>query len=413
MAAETKPDSLPLLWLLGSNAISLLGSSITTIALPWYVLQSTGSAAQAGLVGAVSVMPALVAGIIGGSLVDRLGAKRVALAEDVSSAVAVALIPLLHQKVGLSFWSLLVLVFAASLLNVPGETARYALLPELAARAGWRLERANAAFQGNGYAAALLGPAVAGLLIALVGVTSVLWIDAASFLISAVIVSIAVPNRRAASEKSAPGGALRELFAGIRFLAHDRLLRALAIGLACGNLFGLGALFAVMLPVYATDAFGSAAVLGVLVAAQGAGQLIGAGAFAMVGHRLPRRLVWSMGFLLNPLRFGMLAVALPLPVLLVVLVGAGVVSGAFTPLLVTVLHERVPASLHGRVFAVFAAMGSIAVPLGIALSGMLVERWGLQLTAAGLAAISSLVGLAMLRSGALTSPAIAEYGVGT
>src|SRR5215208_7975706 len=131
-----------------------------------------------------------MAGVVGGPVVDRIGFKRTSVVADLAGAVTVALIPLLYYTIGLAFWQLLVLVFLGGFLDAPGHTARQSLVPDLAGRARMRIERANAAFQGIQHAAFLLGPPLAGVLIALFTSGNVLWIDAATFVFSAALVSV-------------------------------------------------------------------------------------------------------------------------------------------------------------------------------------------------------------------------------
>ena len=169
---------VPLLALLGANAVSEIGNVLAFVAIPWFVLQTTGSAARTGMTGAAFLLAAVVAGVVG-PVVDRMGFKRTSIAADLAGAVTVALIPLLYHTIGISFWQLLALVFLGGFLDAPGHTARQSLGPDLAGRARMRIERANAAFQGIQHASFLLGPPLAGLLIALLSPGNVLWIDAA------------------------------------------------------------------------------------------------------------------------------------------------------------------------------------------------------------------------------------------
>src|SRR6188768_1217951 len=116
-----------------------------------------------------------------------------AIVSDLVSGLAVAAVQLLYHTIGLAFWQLLALVFLGALLDVPGLTARRAMMPELAQRANVPLVRANASFEAIQHLSFLLGPPAAGLLIATFGAANVLWIDAASFLVSIALVAVAVP----------------------------------------------------------------------------------------------------------------------------------------------------------------------------------------------------------------------------
>lgn len=113
--------------------MSVTGSQLTLIALPWFVLQTTGSATQTGLAGAFMSLPQFVSGVLGGAFVDRFGYRRVSIVADLVSGFGISLVPLLFATVGLPFWQLLALVFVGALLAVPGLTARRSLLPDLRA----------------------------------------------------------------------------------------------------------------------------------------------------------------------------------------------------------------------------------------------------------------------------------------
>src|SRR6266849_754913 len=184
---------MPALALVAATAVSLIGSLLTLVALPWFVLQVTGSPAQTGLTGSFLALPQFVSGILGGAVIDRLGYRRVRIAADLVSGDGIVAIPLLYATGGLAFWQILALVFVGGLLAIPGLTARRAMLPELAEMAGWRLERMNAIFEGITYMALLVGPAAAGLLVTFMGAANVLWLDAATFVFSAALVRLAVP----------------------------------------------------------------------------------------------------------------------------------------------------------------------------------------------------------------------------
>ena len=104
---KTGVDRTPILMLLAASTISSLGNQITNLAVLWFVLETTGSAARTGLVGFFTLLPVALALFFGGALVDRLGHRRMSIIADIASAVTVALIPTLHHTVGLPLWALL------------------------------------------------------------------------------------------------------------------------------------------------------------------------------------------------------------------------------------------------------------------------------------------------------------------
>lgn len=368
------PRRLPVYALLIGNIVSLVGNNITAVALPWFVLETTGSAARAGFVGFAQLLPAFVAGILGGSLVDRFGYKQMSVVSDAVSGLAIAAIPLLYHTIGLQFWQLLVLVFVGAMLDIPGLTARRSALPELAKLADVPLARINASYEAAQHIASLLAPPAAGLLVALLGATNVMWVDAATFAVSAGAVAVAVPHIEPV--RAAVRGHWRaELLAGLRFIRQDRVLWPMAIVLALSNGFG-GSLYAVVLPYYAEDVLGSATELGLIFAAGGIGSLIGVTLYGSIGLRFSRRFFWMWGFGLAPISWWALLGEPPFAVILVAMAIGGVVTGPINPLMVTIRHERAPAQIRGRVFASYSAIGTAAQPVGMVTAGLLIEGIG-------------------------------------
>ena len=133
--------------LVSANAISTTGNMLTSLAVPWFVLQTTGSAAKTGLVAFATILPNALSGFFSGAIVDRLGLKRVSVLGDIASGVTVALVPLLYLTVGLPLWLLLALMLVGATLDAPGSAARSGLIPHVAARAAMPLERANSVLQ--------------------------------------------------------------------------------------------------------------------------------------------------------------------------------------------------------------------------------------------------------------------------
>lgn len=384
----------PIVALLAGNVVSIVGNMLTMVALPWFVLETTGSAAQTGLVGFFTALPGFIVGIFGGALVDRLGYKRVSVVSDLVSGFGVVMIPLLYLTIGIEFWQLLVLVFFGALLDIPGLTARRAMLPELTKQAGLRPEQVNSAFEGVQYLALLVGPPLAGVLIGWMGPSNVLWLDAGTFAISAACIAFGVPGRIRRLEAARGGRYIDDLKSGLRFLRTERVLFALAISLAVTNFFG-SALFAIVLPVFAKDIYDSATALGVIASAFGAGSLIGATIYGVVGHRLPRRAMWVGGYtLITAVPLTMLLTT-SLPIIVAVTVVCGVAGGPLNPLLVTVRHERIPEGLRGRVFATFSAISQVASPLGVVLAGFGIEHLSLAAVLGVMAVNYLVIGLAM------------------
>lgn len=384
----------PIYALLLASAISNVGNMLTMIALPWFVLETTGSASMTGVVGFVVALPNFVAGMFGGTLVDRLGYKRVSIVSDLVSGVGVMMVPLLYVTIGMAFWQLLFFVFIGALLDIPGITARRAMLPELTKQGGLRLEQVNSAFESVQYLALLLGPPLASILIGVMGAENVLWLDAATFVVSASLVALVVPAPVQVA-RTAGGRYLDELKSGLRFLRADRLLFSMAVSVGIGNFLG-ASLFSVIYPVFVKDEFGRASVLGILAAAFGIGGLLGAVVYGVYGHRVPRRAMWIASFMAVPAMLFVPLLTTSLPLILVVLMVSSIFTGPTNALMVTVRHERIPPPLRGRVFSTFSAITAVATPLGILLAGYAVESFGLDAPLLTIALAELALALAMV-----------------
>ena len=250
----------PLVSLLAADAVSLTGNAMGYVAVPWFVLQTTGSATLTGVAAALTFLPTVLASFFGGAIVDRLGFRRMSIASDLLSGATVALIPLLHVTVGIELWQLFALVFVGALFDAPGTTARRSLLPDLVELAGTRLERATGIAGAIQRGSLLVGAPVAGLLIGTIGATSVLWLDAATFAISALLVWRGVPAPAAKPQGETPGRYLADLREGLGFITRDRFVRTVVLTVLLTNF--LDAPIPVLFPVYAEEAFGSAVYLG-------------------------------------------------------------------------------------------------------------------------------------------------------
>ncbi|SKA97395.1 Major Facilitator Superfamily protein [Agreia bicolorata] len=369
--------------LLSAHAISQTGNVITAFAIPFYVLGLGGTGVEVGIAAFFSTVPVVVGGALGGVVVDRVGPRRAAIVADLISGATVLSIPILALTVGLPFWALLVLVFAGGLLDTPGQTARRVMLPRLTERAGIRLERSVGLLDGSERLARMIGATVAGLLVALMGPIAALFVNAATFAVSALLTWLFVAPAPAAAQTDVqasdePSGYRRDLAVGLRFVIHDPLMR-LIVGLVLITNLMDAARGSTLLPLYANDRLGGAAALGLLVAVMGGCALLGNIAFGFVAHRVGRRVTLVVCFTIagGPASAAF-ALSAPLPVLVAVTALAGLAAGALNPILGTVELERVPEHMRGRVFGLVNAGAWAGVPFGALLGGIAADTIGLN-----------------------------------
>jgi MFS family permease len=373
---------LPLVALLVADGTSLTGNAMGFVAIPWFVLETTGSAALTGVVAALTFAPTVLATFFGGAIVDRLGFRRTSVMADIASGVTVAAIPLVHVTVGIELWQLIVLVFLGALFDAPGATARRSLLPDLVELSGTRLERATGIGGAIQRGSLLVGAPVAGVLVAAIGATNVLWLNAATFAVSALLVARLVPVLAPHPDAPEPGRYLSELAVGVRFVARDPLMRMLVLMVLLTNF--LDAPFTVIFSVFALENFGSAVELGLMLGVFGGAALVGSLAYSAVGHRLPRRQTFVFSFLLAALPYLALSLLPSLPVTLALMAAWGLAAGPLNPVLATVAYERIPPHMRGRVLGATVAGAYLAIPAGALLGGLVVEQFGVAATLAAI-----------------------------
>jgi len=389
--------------LLSAHAVSQTGNVVTAFAIPFYVLELGGSGLEVGIAAFFATAPVVIGGPLGGVVVDRVGHRRASIVADLVSGGAVLAMPVLALTVGLPFWALLGLVFAAGLLDTPGQTARRVMLPALTDRAGVRIERSVGLLDGSDRLARLVGATVAGLLVATIGPVATLFVNAAAFAVSALVTRLGVPATPApavdAGEPAAPASYWSDLADGFRFVVGDPLMRLVVALVLVTNLFD-AARASSMVPLYADERLGGAAALGLLVAVMGGAALVGNVAFGFVAHRVPRRVTFAVCFALagGPPNAAF-ALGAPLPVLVAAVALAGLAAGALNPILGAVQFERVPGRMRGRVFGLVNAGAWAGVPLGALLGGIAVDTIGFTAAFGVVAVAYTLVTLTPLTGG--------------
>ena len=373
--------SIPIVAFFTGGAISYVGDMLTLLAVPWFVLQTTGSVTRTGITAFFATLPAVFSALFGSVLVDRLGYKLTSVIGDIASGVTVLLIPLLYHTVGLAFWQLLALVFVGGILKSPGVTARSAMVPELATLAKMRLERANAFSDGINRMSGLIGAPLAGVLIVAIGTSNLLWLDAASFGISALLIGLAVPGRVTAAHPHAHKQSyLASLWEGMRFIRHDTLIVSVVVVILLTNMID-AAFFSVVLPVFVRDHFGNAVPLGILVASLGGAGFVGTLIFGAIGHRLPRRATFGIGYTVGgALRFWVYLFFPVLPIMIAWNILAGLAIAPINPLLDTILQVRLPVAMRARVLGTIGAGALAGIPLGTFAIGYIVTWVGMPVT---------------------------------
>ncbi|MFF7995290.1 MFS transporter [Kitasatospora xanthocidica] len=403
----------PLAGVLTATAVSITGTRVSAIALPWFVLATTGSATMTGLVAFAEMAPYVLVKALTGPVVDRLGPRAVSWTTDAVSAAAAGLVPLLHARGLLPFWVLLVMVAVIGAMRGPGDLAKSVMVPEAADRARVPMERATGLSGVTERLASTIGPAAGGGLIALMGPLAGLAVNAATFALGSLIIAVALPRgigrpvaaagpadgaaAPSATGEEQDGGYWRMFREGFTFLRSEPLLLTVIVMVGITNLLDAG-FTTVLVPVWARESGNGPAAIGLTAGVMGATAVVGSLIAAAVASRLPRRTVFFVGFLLcGAPRFLVLALGAPMWAVLTVFAIGGFGSGFLNPILGAVLFERVPRRLLGRVHALGDSLAWVGIPLGGLVAGASVALFGLipSLLAAGAVyfATTSLAGL--------------------
>ncbi|HSK25737.1 MAG TPA: MFS transporter, partial [Jiangellales bacterium] len=258
---------------------------------------------------------------------------------------------------------------------------------------GWRLERANSVHEAVWGVAFLLGPGVGGVLIATVGAVGTLWVTAAGFALSLVMVSLVrLPGAGTPLPRDRPAGIWRGTREGLSYVWGDRLLRTLAVFLMVFVAVYLP-IEGIVLPTYFVEA-GAPARLGAVVMAMSAGGVLGALAYAAWGHLVARRTAFVVALVGACLAVLGMSVLPTFPALLALAAATGLLYGPVDPLANYAMQTRTPEHLRGRVVGVMTSAQYAAGPVGYLLVGPLVERAGPETAFVVLAVALLAVGVA-------------------
>jgi MFS family permease len=366
--------------------ISVVGDQFYLVALPWLVLQLTGSGLALGTILMTAAIPRAALMLVGGAVIDRFSARRVVMFTATTRGLLVGTVALLISRGVIQLWHLYLLTLAFGIADAFSFPAGPALIPTLVEPR--QLGPANAMLQSSTVVAQMVGPAPAGLVIRRWGIATALFCDALSFLaVLVAIVGLPVPPKAPPPAAGAPArpSMLHAIAEGVRAVWHDPPLLSLmglfaAINLCVAGPIGVG------LPVMAKLHFGSAATFGTFLSCFGGGTLAGvvlAGTLKRSRRLGLQMLVMSALTGLELIAIGLVLKAVVIATLMAAMgIGVGFVNVQFGAW----IQARVERVLMGRVASVlmFCAVG--LVPISYAAAGGLAQ-WSLPALFAGAGAL--------------------------
>jgi hypothetical protein len=377
------------LWV--GSTISQLGDQCYFIALPWLVLQITGSSLALGAVMMTAAIPRAVLMLMGGAVIDRFSVRTVLIVTAVGRALAVGVAAALTSLNAIAVWHLYTLALLFGTADAFSLPAVNALMPTVVPPDD--LRQANALFQGAMQTTTMVAPAPAGWAIKRWGVAPALWVDAISF-VSVIAALVRLPATRAVRPGGPPANVLRSIRDGFRYVLADVPLRNMMLLIGALNVCTTGP-FSVGLAWLAKTRFGSAAAYGSFLSSYGAGALAGMALAAWI-RRLHHR---GMVLLIIPATLGVGLTLIGLvPRFLVVALSMAAIgaSGGFAGIIMTAwMQERVETQYLGRVMSLlmFFAVGLMPVSLMVSGAVAAVHVGALFVGAGALVSVMGLVAL--------------------
>ncbi|MDT5036314.1 MAG: hypothetical protein QOE03_1499 [Micromonosporaceae bacterium] len=364
--------------LVAADVVSTAGTEMTAVALPWFVLVTTGSPTKMGAVLAAEYAGLTLLGLFGGRVAAVFGPRWLMLAADLLRAVLIAVIPLLFWLHGLSFAVILAIAFGVGGFFPGYTTAQRMIMAGLVRDDELHLTRVSGLMGAVNETASFVGPALGGVLITLIGAERVLAVDALSYLSAFLLVATLV--RPVGGEPVTPDTS--GILDGLRYLSGQRSLRRQVAGV---GMLGVGfAALVATLPLLALHHGGPTA----------AGWLLGSyGAGSVLGGLLSTRARGTGGRTAALAVAGLAAAswALLAPVPIWALAGAvamtGVCSGLFFPRFFAALTTRTPPALRAGVMTSVTVAIAAPAPLGFLGAGLLVQHTGS--TTSGLIAVAA------------------------
>lgn len=380
-----------------ASVVFNLGNAITAIVYPWLVYDLTGSASWMGVIAFMTLTPAIVGSAFGGLIAERLGIRRTAILAACLGTVAAVMAALLYSLDTLTIGLLVALALCGAILDGPGGVAIEARVPEIARLARMPLLRANAIDDLVDSGTAIVGPAIAAVLVAVVDTSTLLWIIAAINATAAVLVMLSLPQFRLRQASSA---ATAEFTAALRIIFGSVRLRT-ALLLASLGTGTFVAIEAVALPAILRTEGQPASALGIYLTAAAAGAITINLALAAIGWSPSLRNVFVAAFVGLAAGVILLAIDRSMPMLIASGAVLGIAAGPLSPVFTTLLQTSAPKSLRAHVIGASISLILVAAPVAVLVVGTALDMFGaapvLISCAAVLAACAAVAALALGR----------------
>jgi MFS family permease len=362
------------LWLIGGQTLSEFGSAISGFTIPWLLLELTGSALQMGLAFAVGFVPYLILSLPAGVWADRHNRKLLMMLSDTGRMILMLSIPVAHLFGWLTVAQLYIVLALMSAFSAVFDASYVSCLPNVVNRD--ELPQANSALQSGMSASQILGPAIAGTAIALIGAANTIFADAASFAISILSLFAIRQSFSAVADASiARSGMVKQIGEGLQYVWANKLIRTISMFTLAGNLGG-SASGAIILYRLHHDLHANAYWSGVVMSGTSVGVLLGSLLSGVVGQRLKPGTIMMVSLLMFAIPdFVTAFTRLPL-----VMCAANVLLGLSMVLWnvqsVSLRQSVIPDHILGRASSSIRMIVWGSIPLGNAAGGVFAQWFG-------------------------------------
>jgi MFS family permease len=374
-----KVSRRPLYLLEGANALSGLSNAIAIITIPWLIFERTGSATQAGIVVAASAIPGIFISPFVGALIDHYGRKRVSIGSDLMSALSVMLFPIWDSLFGLTFASIAAFAVLGAAFDPAGYTARKSLIPDVAKASNTSMDKLNSWHEAVFSGGWVLGPAIGAIAISLVGAANSMWIVFVAFILAIILISMLHVGDLGLEHREEIGDQEKfwtSTLRGLQVLKSDKAMYYLTLSIVFLAMVYLPT-ESVVLPKYFSD-IDDPRGYGYVLSSMAAGGIATTLAYPkLVKHFKKRTIVIGA---LAATSFAMIPMTFFPPIGLFVLAGflLGLGWGPMNPLMNSVVQQRVAPHIQGRVFGVQTSLFYASGPIGMFVTGVSVDAFGVR-----------------------------------
>ena len=390
----------PFAFLWSGQTVSRLGDGLFQIAIVWWVLDKTGSAAALGFVEVAVIIPKLIFLLIGGVIADRLPRLRLMLTSDSARGILLAIIALLTITKQLEVWHLYIAGFIFGFVDAFFQPAYAAIVPDVVPVES--LPSANSMTALSGQLAGIFGPSIGGAIVGAGGAALAFGLDGVSFFVAATcvlpILGLIKPRVRT-DDAPHPSmiGELREGFVAIR---RSPFLWVTITAAAFGNVFFGGGISVAFPALMKLTLKSSAESYGAVLTIFSIGAIVGAVLTSRIGKAKRRGLLTYAGFMGAGIAIGLTGLATAIWMVALGAFIAGIALSAGSLLWVTLMQEIVPPELLGRVSSVDQFGSFILLPLSYGLIGFVINAIGAPITLLGCGLLGAgLFGLGLLHPG--------------